>query len=79
MKDVTGLHMLTTLLEKCPNTDFFSGSYFPVFGLNTEIYSVRIQENTDQKKLRIWTLFTQCYVSVFSFIRMHLGSAAGIQ
>ena len=23
-------------------------------------YSVRIQENTDQKKLRIWTLFTQC-------------------
>ena len=23
-------------------------------------YSVRIQENTDQKKIRIWTLFTQC-------------------
>ena len=23
-------------------------------------YSVRIQENTEQKKLRIWTLFTQC-------------------
>ena len=23
-------------------------------------YSVRIQENTDQKHLRIWTLFTQC-------------------
>ena len=22
-------------------------------------YSVRIQENTDQKQLRIWTLFTQ--------------------
>ena len=34
----------------------FSGPYFPVFGLNTEIYkspySVRIQENKDQKKLR---------------------------
>ena len=30
--------------EKCPNTKFFL---------------VRIQENTDQKKLRIWTLFTQ--------------------
>ena len=39
----------------------FSGPHFPVFGLNTEIYevnirskspySVRIQENTDQKKL----------------------------
>ena len=25
-------------------------------------YSVRIQENTDQKKLRIWTLFTKCIV-----------------
>ena len=44
----------------------FSGPYFPVFGLNTNIYevnlriySVRIRENTDYKKLRIWTLFTQ--------------------
>ena len=24
-------------------------------------YSVRIQENTDHKKLRIWILFTQCF------------------
>ena len=24
------------------------------------LYSDRIQENTNQKKLRIWTLFTQC-------------------
>ena len=24
-------------------------------------YSVRIRENTDQKKLGIWTLFTQCF------------------
>ena len=30
----------------------FSGPYLPVFGLNTEKYG--------QKKLRIWTLFTQC-------------------
>ena len=44
----------------------FSGPYFPVFGLNTyrvlrskPRYSVQIKENTDQKKLRIWTLFTQ--------------------
>ena len=42
-----------------------SGPYFPTFGLNTERYlritpySVRMRENTDQKKLRIWTLFTQ--------------------
>ena len=26
------------------------------------LYSVRIQENTDQKKLHIWTLFTQCCI-----------------
>ena len=24
------------------------------------LYSVQIQENTDHKKLRIWTFFTQC-------------------
>ena len=28
--------------------------------INTEFFLVRIQENTDQEKLRIWTLFTQC-------------------
>ena len=27
---------------------------------STSPYSARIQENTEQKKLRIWTLFTQC-------------------
>ena len=40
----------------------FSGPYFPVLGLNTEIYFInfRIQyENTGQKKLRIWTLFIE--------------------
>ena len=25
-----------TLREKCPNTELFSGPYFPAFGLNTE-------------------------------------------
>ena len=28
--------------------------------LRKSLYSVRIQENKDQKKLRIWKLFTQC-------------------
>ena len=37
-----------TLREKCPNTESKSP------------YLVQIQKNTDQKKLRIWTLFTQC-------------------
>ena len=54
-----------SLREKCPNTEFFlvrisrhsdwrrgDPSIYP--------YSVRMRENTDQKKLRIWTLFTQC-------------------
>ena len=34
-----------TLLEKCPNTEF------------SVSYSVQMQENTNQKKLRIWTFF----------------------
>ena len=51
-----------SLREKCPNTEFFLVRIF--------LYSVQIQENTDQKKLRIhiWTLFTQCisYLSIVS-------------
>ena len=35
---------IASLREKCPNTEFFL---------------VRMRENTGQKKLRIWTLFTQ--------------------
>ena len=52
----------------------FSGPYFPAFGLNTEIYwirrftySVEMRENTDPKKLRIWTLFTQWKVRLFIY------------
>ena len=36
-----------TLCEKHPNTEFFLA---------------QIQENKDQKKLRTWTLFTQCKI-----------------
>ena len=36
-------------------------------------YSVRIRENTDQKKLRIWTIFTQCLLfSRYPMVRMSL-------
>ena len=51
--------------EKCPNAEFFFLSVFSCtrteYGdLRSKFpYSVRIQENTDQKKHRIWTLFTQ--------------------
>ena len=43
-------------------------SKYEVFLVRVFLYSVRIQENTDQKKLRIWTLFTQwsfCLLSIF--------------
>ena len=47
----------------------FSAPYFPAFGLYGEIlrfspYSVWMQENTDQKKCHIWTLFTQCICNI---------------
>ena len=53
------------LCEKCLNTEIF-WSVFPRIWAeygdlwNKSPYSVRIRENMDQKKLRIWTLFTQC-------------------
>ena len=39
------LYYEVTLREKCPNMEFFL---------------IQMRENTDQKKLRIWTHFTQC-------------------
>ena len=50
----------------------FSGAHLPVFRLQTEygdllrksLYLVRIQENTDQKKLCFCTLFKQCMFSI---------------
>ena len=49
----------------------FSVPYFPAFELNTGIspYSVRMRENTDQKKLRIWTPFTQ-WVSLIWYLKI---------
>ena len=43
-----------SLREKCPDTKFFLVRIF--------LYSGQIHGNTDQKKLRIWTLFTHSYV-----------------
>ena len=53
-----------SLRRMCPNTELFWSvfSCIPIeYGdlLRKSPYSVRMQENTDQKKLRIWTLFTQ--------------------
>ena len=58
------VHMTKALREKCPNTEFFLVRIFLYSDWNGDLlrkssYSVRIQENKDQKKLCIWTLFTQ--------------------
>ena len=58
-----------TLCEKCPNTEFFLVVFSCIWTeygdlLRKSPYSVQIQENTDHKKLRIWTLFTQCDNSI---------------
>ena len=48
----------------------FPGPYFPVLGLNREIYSVNLHIQTKfrktrtRKKMRIWTLFMQCTLEV---------------
>ena len=40
------------LREKCPNTEFFSGPYFPAFGLNTERYGVSLCIQSECGKIR---------------------------
>ena len=42
---------------KSAQTEFLLVCIFP--------YSLHIRENTDQKKLRIWTFFTQCGMKIF--------------
>ena len=54
-----------SLREKCPNTELFLVRIFPHSDwIERDIspYSVRMRENTDQKKLRIWTFFTMSYL-----------------
>ena len=38
--------------------------------LSTFSYSVRMRENKDQKKLRIWALFTQCLAQTLTSTKM---------
>ena len=53
-----------TLREKCPNTEFISVRIF--------LYSVRIQVNTGQKKVHIWTFFVQRHLSrIQNFVKNH--------
>ena len=52
------------LREKCPNTEFFCSVFSRIW--SEYGYSVRKWENTDQKKLRIWTIFTQWKALTFA-------------
>ena len=62
------------LREKCPNTEFFSGPYFPVFGLNFEIYPVMRRafspnaEKCGPKKSPYFDTFHVGYSDIFSLI-----------
>ena len=54
-----------TLREKCPNAEFFLVHISPHSNWiwRDSPYSARMRENTDQKKVRIWTLFRKwCYL-----------------
>ena len=53
--------MFLVLREKCPNTEFFLVRIF--------LYSARILENKEQKKLGIWGLSTQCEQLVVGLIK----------
>ena len=40
------------LREKCSNTEFFFGRFFPSFGLNTERYEVSLRIQSKRGKIR---------------------------
>ena len=39
------------LCEKCLNAEFFSGPYFPLFRLNTKIYSLNLRIQFEYEKM----------------------------
>ena len=52
------------LREMCPNTEFFWSVFSFIRTQHRDFrrkspYSIQMQENTNQKTLRIWTHFTQ--------------------
>ena len=54
----------SSIVWKVPKYGVFSGPYFPVFRHTAG------SGNTDQKKLRIWTMFMQYYLSLASLISL---------
>ena len=53
----------TTLREKCPNTE--------VFLVRISLYSVRMQENTDQKYLDTFHVVQKCTFSSCSYLKVY--------
>ena len=73
----SGSSLGSLLCEKCPNTEFFLVRIFLHLNwirngdlLRKSPHSVRIRENTDHKKLRIWTLFKECLSPRFPLNRV---------
>ena len=58
------MQLFLSLREKCPNTEFFMVRIF--------LYSNWIQENTGQKKPRIWTIFRRCMLDWLKWKRLKL-------
>ena len=64
-----------TLREKCPNTEFFWSVFSHIRNEYRDLrsksrYSVWMRENADEKKLRIWTLFTQWHTKTKSKVKL---------
>ena len=53
-------HKLISKRYHCVKCVQIRSNFWSVFSRIQTEYSVRMRENTDQKLLRIWTLFTQC-------------------
>ena len=69
-------HYWFPLREKCANTEFFLVCIFPYLDWirSKSPYSVWMRENKDQKKPRIWTLFTlYIYYHIEKYISQQWG------
>ena len=68
---LVSLFYCLSLCEKCPDTSIFMVLIFLysdwIYLRSTSPYWVRMQENTDQKNLRIWTFFTQYILLIYLF------------
>ena len=66
---LTFIRLMTTAVWKVSKCAVFFGPYFPMFGLNTEIYSVNLRIQSDYEK--IWTRKSSVFEN-FSRIPLNL-------